>query len=98
MPTMRASAFQNLPLFNDDDLEEADETLYLNQISLLDLVHRLKSSETLSVLRHAIADLKNQLRNPEHELRVDPNSDHAVEFSRNYLLDDLDQIAESQTI
>lgn len=88
-----------LPLFGNQDLEEADyEELRLRRAMLLDLADTWKSVDSLPILRRAIADFKFAVRDPEHELRVQSCDDDCVEFGRDFLFGELNQIAEALTL
>jgi hypothetical protein len=95
---MRASALQNPAPCDDDELEAADEALSLDAATLRDMLYRLRSSPSLSALRRAVANLKRDLDDATHALRTAASGDQVVEYMRHILFDDLDQIAESQTI
>lgn len=95
---MAEHTFQNLPLFDDENLAEADETLYLNETLLLDAIQKCKSADSLRSLRQAISEIKRRVRDSDGELRSNGNVAQIVEFSRDYLLSDLDQISSSLTI
>src|SRR5262249_53519539 len=95
---MADRAFQNLSLFDDDSFEEADETLYLKELLLLDMLSQCKSIEFMRSLRQAIAHFKHRVRDPQDTLHANGSKDQTVEFSRNHLISELDQIAEALTI
>jgi hypothetical protein len=86
---MAEHTFQNLPLFDNENFEEADETLYLNETLLLDAMRSL---------RQDISEIKRRVRDSDDELRSNGNGTQIVEFSRDYFLSDLDQIISSLTI
>src|SRR5262245_7789074 len=88
-------ALENLTTFDDDGREEADEMLSLDSSALREALGGLASATTPGALRGAVAELKRRL--DAGELRVEAGAPGAVEFSRDYLLADLDQIAESRT-
>jgi DNA methylase len=95
---MRARALQNPVPRDDDELEAADEALSLDATTLRELLYRLRASSSLSALRRAVANLKRDLDDARHALRTAASGDQVVEYTRHILFDDLDQIAESQTI
>ena len=95
---MAEHAFQNLPLFNDENSDEADKTLYLNETLLVDVMQKCKSTDSMRSLRQTIAEIKRRVCDSDDELRIDGNGTQVVEFSRDYLLADLDQISSSLTI
>lgn len=95
---MQNKAIRNFSLFGDEAFEEADELLQLNGALLLDRVLQLKSADCIQSLRQAIVDLKHNLHKPEHDLRAKVGNGHIVELSKNYLFNDLNQIAEAHTL
>ena len=95
---MADRAFHNLSLFDDDSLEAADETLCLKESLLLDVLGQCKSIEFMRSLRQAIAHIKRRVRDPQDALHANGSKDQTVEFSKNHLISELDQIAESLTI
>jgi DNA modification methylase len=95
---MAERAFQNLPQFDDDNFQGADEMLRLNEALLLDVIQKCKSIDTMRSLRQAIAEIKRRVRASNDDLRANGADVQTVEFSRNYLLSDLDQISGSLTI
>src|SRR5438093_13630506 len=95
---MRARALQNPAPCDDDELEAADKALSLDAATLRDMLYRLRSSPSLSALRQAVANLKRDLDDARHALRTAASGDQVIEYTRHILFDDLDQIAESQTI
>jgi DNA modification methylase len=74
--------------------EEADTILSLDSAALREALGGLTSAGSPVALRGAVAELKRRL--DAGELRA-VGATGAVEFSRGYLLADLDQIAESRT-
>jgi DNA modification methylase len=95
---MAGHAFQNLPLFNDDNFEEPDEILHLNETLLLDVIQKCKSIDSMRSLRQAIVEIKRRVRDANDELRFNGNGVQIVDFSKDYLLSDLDQISSSLTV
>ena len=95
---MSSRAFQNLSLFDDVSSEEADETLCLSGSLLLDIICQLKSTASMGALRQAIVEIKRRLRDPQDGLRASDGEEQTVEFGRNHLLDELDQVAASMTM
>jgi hypothetical protein len=83
------------PATGEDGLEEADEILSLDGTALREVLVGLKSAASPGALRGAVAELQRRL--DAGELRVAAGAPGAVEFSRGYLLADLDQIAASRT-
>jgi len=96
--SMAEHAFQNLSLFDDNNIEEADEVLCLNETILLDVIQKCKFVDSMRTLRQAIALIKLRVLDSDDELRINDSVAQIVEFSREYLLSDLDQISNSLTI
>jgi hypothetical protein len=96
---MRGRIPQNLSLFDNDPSEEPGEVLRLNKSLLINALNQLKVADSTSTVRRSIADLKNQLCNSsdQHQTYTLDNN-NVVEFTKDYLLGELDQIAESQTL
>jgi hypothetical protein len=80
---------------DDDGPEEADVLLSLDGAGLREALSGLASAASPGALRGAVAELKRRL--DAGDLCVAAGAAGAVEFSRSYLLADLDQIAESRT-
>jgi DNA modification methylase len=95
---MAESVFQNLPLFGDGTFEQTDETLRLNEALLLGAIQKWSSIDTIQALRQAIAEIKQRVCDSDDELRTTGSEDETVEFSKYYLLADLNQISDSLTI
>ena len=94
----RRRSSDNLSLFNDEPEADLDEVLQLDKRSFVAAVERLKSIESVSVIRRMILDLKQELRDPGARLRSTTANDDVVEFTSNYLNEELDQIASSHTL
>ena len=95
---MAERAFQNPPLFDDDNFEEADETVRLNEALLLSIIQKCKSVDSIRILRQALVEIKRRIRDSNDELRSNSAGEQTIEFSKNYLLSDLDQISDSLTL
>jgi hypothetical protein len=95
---MNNRTFDSLNLFNDESEAELDEVLQLDKRSFVAAVERLKSGESVSVIRRMILDLKQELRDPGARLRSTTANDDVVEFTSNYLNEELNQIASSHTL
>jgi hypothetical protein len=85
-------------LYEDEHASEEDETLHLDQASLVDTLHQWKTIGSLTTLRTHLSDFKHTLGNPQHPLRVRRTESDYVEFRRTYLFGELDQIASSLTL
>jgi DNA methylase len=88
-------ALDNPITCDDDALEEADEMLVLDAAALREALGSLASAGSPGALRGAVDELKRQI--DAGDLRAPAGAAGAAEFSRSYLLADLDQIAESRT-
>src|SRR6266487_6243632 len=95
---MAERAFRNLPPFDDVNFEEADETVRLNEALLLGIIQKCKSIDTIRILRQALVEIKRRIRDSNDELRSNGAGEQTIEFSKNYLLSDLDQISDSLTL
>src|SRR6266487_2680722 len=95
---MAERAFQNPPLFDDVNFEEADETVRLNEALLLSIIQKCKSVDSIRILRQAVVEIKRRIRDSNDELRSNGDGVQTVEFSKNCLLSDLDQISDSLTL
>lgn len=82
----------------DEDSGANDMVLHLREPLLLDLIGQCRSAETLHDLRQTIALLGLRLSDPGSDLHAPPGDDQVVEFSRIYLVEELAQIAEAQTL
>jgi DNA methylase len=95
---MTESDIQNLFRFEDESIREEDETLHLSAGGLVDILNKWKALDSLPHLRRRISDFKHKLRDPQHTLRAGMAENDNVEFSRNYLFGELDQIVSSLTL
>jgi len=90
----------NLPLFNDDHPQEErlDEIVRLDVEVILQILEKWKKAITLTKLRLVTSDFKNALMDSHHKIHVNASCRNFVEFSRNYLLGEIEQIATSLTV
>src|SRR3954468_7909715 len=95
---MAEYVFQNSPFLGDDSFEETDQPLRLNEALLLDIVQNCKSSASMRELRRDITEIRRRVRDSNDQLRTSGSEDQAVEFSKSYLLAELEQISGSLTI
>jgi DNA modification methylase len=95
---MAERIFQDLSLFDDDNLGDTDETLRLNGDLLLQAIQNCKTIDSMRNLRQALAEIKYRLHDVEDKIHLTDDGLQPVEFSKNYLFSDLDQIAESMTL
>jgi len=93
------NALRNLPLFDDaSHVAEDKEVLQLDENGLLHTLNQWKTLSALPALRAAIAEFSSQIRDPRHSLRLNGSGNKHVEFSWDYFLGELSQIAESLTL
>jgi DNA modification methylase len=95
---MAEGAFQNLSLPDDDNFASPDEILCLDQVLLLEVIQPWKSIDSLQDLRLAIAELRDRIHDAADKLRANGDEVQTVEFSKDYLLADIDQICDSLTV
>jgi DNA modification methylase len=95
---MAEYVLQSLPLFGKDSFEETDETLRLNEAILLGAIQKWQSIDSIQALRQAVAEIKQRVCDSGDELRTSGGEEETVEFSKNYLLADLNQISDSLTV
>jgi len=86
----------DLARFGDDYGEAAGELL--KTAALLDVLRELRATDSLQSIRARVAELKQQLRSPDSPLRSHCADDSAIRLPQAYVIDELDQIAASQTI
>jgi DNA modification methylase len=79
-------------------LNPTGELLHLDRFLLLDALDRVRQTASIAALRREVKDLKKQLCDPESNLRRASTEDAAVPFESQYLCEQLDQIAASQTV
>ena len=95
---MARASLQNLPIFLDEDLQGADETLHLNHLLLMGAISPCKSVESVYTLRRSIAEIKRRLSDAGDSLRSDNGDGQLVEFAKSHLVAELDQIAGSLSV
>jgi DNA modification methylase len=72
------------------------EPVRLDRTRLLTALRTMRCEPTMAALRRAISDLRRQVHDPASPLRAHAHGEW-VEFSHDYLFDELEQIASSQT-
>lgn len=82
--------------FDNDASDGADALLRLDKNRLLEIIAQLHQSATTGALRNRIAEVQQQLRTGTHTLWG--NDGATVAFSLAYLVGELEQVAESQTL
>jgi DNA modification methylase len=95
---MSERMLQNLPLFEDDYFGSPDEMIHLNEAILVDIIQKCQSINSMLSLRHAITEIKRRICDPNDELRNNSDGTRTADFSKNYLISELDQISDSLTI
>ena len=98
---MKTKTLNNPNLFGGSVFTPIDRPLIINKSRILDLVEKLKVEKSLSSLRDSIFHLEGQLRSVKADkigvLNIDSNGD-TITISQKYIFDQLNQIAESQTL
>ena len=91
----------NSVLFDNFPFTSFDRLLIINKSKMLALLEDLKLKDALSPLRNSVVYLENQLRSVKTDkvgvLNIDSNGD-TLTISQKYVFDQLNQIAESQTL
>ena len=95
---MQTPGSPTLNLFNDGIDSTSDEVLALDASRLLDSLNHLESSDTAPTMRRGILELIRRIQDPQDKLRSVDNSSNDVEFTRGFLLSQLQQIATSETL
>lgn len=99
MPTKEYTRGFNL--FNTTHFTPVNKPVYINKSKIIEKVEDLKQRDSLTSLRNSIYDLEENLRSIKHDkigvLNVDSNGD-TVSISQKYIFDQLNQIAQSQTL
>lgn len=89
------------PLFGEGAVSSSDVPLCVNKTKFIEAVRQFKEQDCLSRLRTAVLDLQSNLRSVKTDkigvLNINGNGD-TVKVSQRHLLDQLDQIADSQTV
>jgi len=88
-------------LFNNFSFSPANRQLYINRVKFLGLIEQMKQQTTLMSLRNSVVHLEINLRNVKTDkigiLNIDSNGD-TIEIGQKHLFDQLNQVAESQTL
>ncbi len=74
------------------------EVLQLNKSALNKALSRLQSSDSITSLRRSISELREQLYNSSRFRRSRVSDKNVIEFTSDYLNEEMDQIATSQTL
>lgn len=98
---MKTKTLNNPTLFDGSPFTPLERPLIINKSKILDLTERLKLESSLSSLRNSVFHLESQLRSVKTDkvgvLNIDSNGD-TITISQKYVFDQLNQIAESQTL
>jgi len=94
-------SLKSASLFDYSSFTPTDRPLIINKSKILALTEELKLQTSLPSLRNSVFRLENHLRNVKADkvgvLNIDSNGD-TITISQKYLFDELNQIAESQTL
>lgn len=77
---------------------DADGALLLRPAALLDALRPLRAANSIAELRAQATALELRLRDPADPLCAAPADDAAIRMPRDYVIDELAQIAASQTL
>ena len=98
---MKTKTLNNPTLFNGSHFTAIDRPLIINKSKILALTEKLKLEDSLSSLRNSVFGLESNLRGIKTDkigvLNIDSNGD-TITISQKYVFDQLNQIAESQTL
>ena len=98
---MKTKTINNPTLFDGSPFMPLERPLIINKSKILALTERLKLESSLSSLRNSVFRLESQLRSVKTDkvgvLNIDSNGD-TITMSQKYVFDQLNQIAESQTL
>jgi len=88
-------------LFGEVALNRTDMPLFVNKAKFIEAIRLFKEQDNLSKLRYAVLDLEGNLHSVKDDkigvLNIHSNGD-TIKVSQRHLLDQLDQIANSQTL
>jgi 16S rRNA G966 N2-methylase RsmD len=99
MPTKELTHKPNL--FDNSHFIATDKPLIINKVKIVELIGNLKQEHSLTSLRNSVFCLEKNLQSVKSDevgvINVDSNGG-TVTISQKYIFDQLNQIAESQTI
>ncbi len=99
MPTKELTRKPNL--FDNSHFIATDRPLIINKVKILELIENLKHEHSLTSLKNSVFCLEKNLQSVKNDeigvMNVDSNGG-TVTISQKYIFDQLNQIAESQTI
>jgi DNA modification methylase len=88
-------------LFGEVAVNRTDMPLFVNKTKFIEAIQQFKEQDNLSKLRFAVLDLQSNLQSVKDDkigvLNIHSNGD-TVKISQKHLLEQLDQIADSQTL
>ncbi len=88
-------------LFGEVAVNRTDNPLFVNKTKFIEAIRLFKEQDNLPKLRYAVLDLQSNLNSVKDDkigvLNIHSNGD-TVKISQKHLLDQLDQIADSQTL
>jgi len=97
----QSKTYSNRTLFSGSTFTPLDRPLIINKSKILALTERLKSESSLTSLRNSVFHLESNLRSVKADkvglLNIDSNGG-TITISQKYVFDQLNQIAESQTL
>jgi len=89
------------PLLGEVAVNRTDTPLFLNKTKFIEAIRQFKEQDSLSKLRAEVLDLESNLHSVKTDkigvLNIHSNGD-TIKISQKHLLDQLDQIADSQTL
>jgi len=99
MPTKELTHKPNL--FDNSVFTPVDRPIFINQAKILELIENLKHEDSLTSLRNSVFCLGKNLQSIKGDevgvMNIDSNGG-TITISQKYVFDQLNQIAESQTI
>lgn len=89
------------PLFGEVAVNRTDKPLFVNKTKFIEALRQFKEQDSLSKLRVEVLDLESNLHSVKTDkigvLNIHSNGD-TIQISQKHLLEQLDQIADSQTL
>ena len=89
------------PLLGEVAVNRTDTPLFVNKTKFIEAIRQFKEQDSLSKLRAEVLDLESNLHSVKTDkigvLNIHSNGD-TIKISQKHLLDQLDQIADSQTL
>src|SRR3990167_6606070 len=92
---------RKLNLFDNSHFIAVDKPVFINKAKILELMENLKHEDSLTSLKHSLICLEKNLQSVKSDevgvMNIDSNGG-SITISQKYIFDQLNQIAESQTI